>query len=105
MSNSDLLAEKRTELAEKRTELAQERTIAAYVRTAVTVFLFGVAFMGLSKEHGDFFFYASIGSLVIGTLFGVQAALRSFKHSKELNKIKEFFGKRIKSGFSKEKEI
>ena len=95
MSKHNLLAEKRTHLAEKRTELAYERTMMAYIRTAVTVILFGIAFFGLSKVKYDFFFYAGAASVTIGVILLLVTIARAIKHSREIQKIKDFFERLI----------
>jgi uncharacterized membrane protein YidH (DUF202 family) len=100
---SDLLAEKRTHLAQKRTELAHERTIMSYFRTAATIILFGIAFLGLSKTGADLLFYSGVAAVTLGLLLFVVAIFRSVKHSREINRIKEFFAKVIKFKFKQNK--
>ncbi len=101
VKQQELLAEKRTTLAEKRTELAHERTVMAYVRTAFTVILFGAAFFGLSETKGDFLFVAGWIATGAGILLALIAVIRGLKHSKEIQKIKEFFEKVIDFRFEK----
>jgi len=96
VKKSVLLAEQRTHLAQKRTELAHERTVMANVRTATTLILFGIAFFGLSKERGDFFYFSGIVSIILGVFFAFFALERALKHSREINKIKGFFGHLLK---------
>ena len=100
--SKDLLGEKRTHLAQKRTELAHERTVMSYVRTATTVILFGIAFFGLSQVEYDFFYYAGWVAVVIGAFFILAALVRSFKHSKDIRKIKDFFEDVVEYKFKKE---
>jgi len=87
------LSEKTTHLAEKRTELAYERTIMSYIRTGATVILFGIAFLGMSPEKGDFLYWAGIISVIVGLFIMLFAFKRAIKHSKEIRKVKKFFEK------------
>jgi uncharacterized membrane protein YidH (DUF202 family) len=96
-----LLSEKRTHLAEKRTQLAFERSVMAYIRTATTLILFGIAFFGLSKAKGDFFYAAGIAAIIIGATFALVAMERALTHSKEIKKIEAFFAKIIKFRYKK----
>lgn len=96
-----LLSEKRTHLAEKRTQLSYERSVMAYIRTAITLTLFGIAFFGLSKVSGDFFYSAGIGAIIIGMVFAIVAIERAVKHSKEIKKIEGFFERLIKFEYKK----
>lgn len=86
--------DKQTELAQKRTEMAYERTVLAYLRTSATIILFGIAFLGFTKEKG-FLFYAGIVSIVIGVSLGIIALDRTFKHSREIKLIKYYFVEKI----------
>ena len=97
---TELLAEKRTHLAEKRTELAHERTLMAFVRTGITVVLFGVAFIGLSKDN-QFLFYAGIAAIAIGIIMVIIAVRKGIKHLADIDRIRRFFGRLIKHKFKK----
>ena len=98
-TRTELLAEERTELAAKRTELAHERTFLAYMRTATTLILFGMAFLGFSRNY-DWLFYAGWASIISGVGFLIIAVVRSQKHSNEIGRVTRFikriilFGKR-----------
>ena len=97
---TELLAEKRTHLAEKRTELARERTWMAYIRTGTTVILFGLAFIGFSKEN-MFLFYSGVGAIIVGFIMIINAMQRTVRHTHEIEKIKSFFGRLIRYRFKK----
>lgn len=88
----DFLAEKRTELAEKRTEMAHERTMMANLRTATTLILFGIAFLGFSEERFDFFFVSGVLAIFLGVVILVFAIASGARHSREISRLKGFFG-------------
>ncbi|MFH2028489.1 MAG: DUF202 domain-containing protein [Nanoarchaeota archaeon] len=90
---SELLAEQRTHLAQIRTELAYKRTINADLRTSATMILFGIAFIGFSKDRWDFFFISGICAIIVGIIFIVTGAKEWVKHSNRIQDAKEFFEK------------